>query len=279
MTVPVGPGTVPAAVLLILTALAAPAKAAGAASPPAKGLTQLAPAQAARATGEGIVLADGKMACLAGIEIAEIPALAAATDARLNEILARGPVSVWGLPKTGTDRWGCLTGQMVGADGEWIQAALLAQGLARVMARSEDAPALAGLRAAEAPARTAGTGLWVERRYRIRRASDAWRFTGSVQVVEGRVTSTGGGKSAIYLNLGEDRRHDASARLTPRLAKTLSDPALWVGRTIRIRGWLGGGWGPTMVVAHAGQIELSASETPAAEPAGDDGTTDEKAEE
>lgn len=212
-------------------------------------------------------LDDGSLARLGGIEPPPAPAtpsLAAWAEQRRNTIAtlaARGPVRLWRARDARPDRWNRLPVQAVSADGHWIQAELLRQGLTRVLAMEEDLPALPALLAAEEPARHAGIGLWKEPEYAVRRADEAGSFLNSVQVAEGRIESVTVTKSAFYLNLGPDKRHDLGVRIARRLIrKNGDDPSGWTGQQILVRGWLGKSIGPLIDLPHMGAITLLSPE-------------------
>ena len=209
-------------------------------------------------------LGDGSLARLSGIEFPPLPAgnaspsLAALAERHRDEITAlaaRGPVQLWRSPDARPDRWARLPVQAISADGRWIQAELLGQGLARVLAMEEDLPALPALLTAEEAARQAGLGLWSQPEYAVRRAGEAGAFLNSVQVAEGRIESVTVTKNAFYLNLGPDKRHDLGVRIARRLMpKNGDDPALWTGQRILVRGWIGKSIGPLIDLPHMGAI-------------------------
>lgn len=212
-------------------------------------------------------LDDGSLAYLSGIEqppTPSPPALTAWAKQRRDMITAlagQGFVRLWRAPNARPDRWNRLPVQAVSADGRWIQGELLRLGLARLLVMEEDMPALPALLAAEEPARHAGIGLWKEPEYAVRRAAEAGSFLNSVQVAEGRIESVTVTKSALYLNLGPDKRHDLGVRIARRLIrKNGNDPTRWTGQRILVRGWVSKSIGPLIDLPHMGAITLLSPE-------------------
>ena len=199
--------------------------------------------------GVTLTLTDGRVLRLAGLlapaapltmaKDAAWPSAAAARRALADLTLGR-PVTLHAA-EAAPDRHGRLVGQLVAADGTWLQPVLLRQGADRV----EPAPAtgvLAGpLLKAEADARRHRRGLWRLPIYAVR-TSDALtaRDTGSFVLVEARVLSIAATHEAAYLDFAEDWHHGFTVRIPrPVLQRAPTfDPAALEGRRVRVRGWL-----------------------------------------
>ncbi|MEJ1160341.1 OB-fold nucleic acid binding domain-containing protein [Prosthecomicrobium sp. N25] len=141
------------------------------------------------------------------------------------------------------DRHGRIVAQ-VRVGGDWLQERLVARGLARVVPAGREATCARPLFAAEAAARRARRGIWVEPSLAVRRADDPGlaEAAGSYVLVEGRVLSTGRAGGRHYLNFGKDFRSDFTAIIEDkevgRFVKAGFDPARMRGREVRLRGWL-----------------------------------------
>ncbi len=219
-----------------------------------------------------LVLADGRVVRLAGVEIA---APADAADAEggqfavaAAELVTRLAVGAeLRLPaQPGTDRYGRISAQIrLSRPGEapaWPQSALVDAGLARVIGAAHERDCLAELLVLEREARAARRGLWSGEHGRVFAAGDPSlsRRTDLYRLVEGRVLSLGRTSGAVYLNFGRDWSTDFTAViLTPdaaRFAEASVDLDRLDGARVRIRGWLTLRNGPTIRVDHPEQIEI-----------------------
>src|SRR5439155_7575274 len=91
------------------------------------------------------------------------------------------------------DRYGRISGEIRLADGRSLQAALLAEGLARVHPFVGETICLGPLLTAERTARNLHVGVWASHEYAIWKADDASLIeqNGLYELVEGRVVSVG----------------------------------------------------------------------------------------
>ena len=119
----------------------------------------------------------------------------------------------------------------------------------------------------ESLARSQNLGLWKDPFYASVDAQNHDQLktrSGEPITLEGRVVNTGSGRSRIYLNLGPNRRNDASVTILKRLTKTMgktSEPsdkpfAHLIGQKIRVRGWLDQRYGPQMEINSPDEIEI-----------------------
>lgn len=224
-------------------------------------------AVAAVLDGDTIALKDGRIVRLAAImapkqgqaPTARRDALAAASrDALATLVLGR---SVGLAPVAATpDRYGRMRAHVVGEDGEWIQAALVVQGFARVATTPDARAGAAPLLTIEARARAAGRGLWAHRAFRVIPVEAASRAVGSFQIVEGRVRSAERRGGRVWLNFGTDWREDFSVLIAPSPRRLFVeaglDPAGLAGTMIRVRGWIASRNGPLIEATHPEQIEV-----------------------
>ena len=159
------------------------------------------------------------------------------------------------------DRHGRLRAHLVRADdGAWIQGALLAAGLARVMSRVDERAAVPEMLGLERRARAARLGIWREPRYRVRAAAEAGGALRSFQLIEGRVRAAAVVRGRGYLNFGEDWREDFTVSIAPRDRRRFEAAGIAVedyeGRLVRVRGWIESFNGPMIEATHPEQIEV-----------------------
>jgi len=159
------------------------------------------------------------------------------------------------------DRHGRLRAHLVRLDdGAWVQGALLAAGLARVMSLVDERAAVAEMLAHERRARAGRLGIWREPHYRVRAAAEAGEGLRSFQLVEGRVRAAAVVRGRGYLNFGEDWREDFTVSIAPRDRKRFEAAGIAVedyeGRLVRVRGWIGSFNGPMIEATHPEQIEV-----------------------
>ncbi len=230
--------------------------------------------------GMTILLGDGREVRLAGIaapdpadaEAARLGAAAAALLARLVE----GRDLLFGEPARG-DRYGRTVAQVFlrpgtpavaelprsgTADPEWVQAAVVGAGLARVSGTADQRQCLAELLGFERVARAARRGLWQGPRYAPRQATDPSLLAEAdiYQLVEGQVLSLGRSRGTIYLNFGRDWSTDFTVVILAADAERFSEAGVDLdgldGRRVRVRGFLTQRDGPTIRVDHPEQIEI-----------------------
>lgn len=187
----------------------------------------------------------------------------------LSDLIA-GQAVVMATAGRASDRYGNLLAhvfvQQPGSGRLWVQGAMLTSGHARAYGMPDNYACMDALLAAEAPARSARTGLWSNSAYAIRHA---WRtqelmvLRGTFQLVEGRVVKAQRVKSGwIYLNFGKDWRSDFSVAVAPGVSRS---HAAWAaglldleGAEVRVRGFIDRRNGPLITIEHPSQIEVLA---------------------
>jgi endonuclease YncB( thermonuclease family) len=205
------------------------------------------------ATQDGIALTDGRTVRLAGIETAAAADLAAGTTVTLKRLGAE------------TDRYGRLQAHVFADDNgaeRWVQADLLARGLARV-SRVGDPACAKVLLAKEDSARAATLGLWAEPVYVIGKAEDpegVLKSRGRFALVEGKVVSVRESGGTIYVNFGRRWSEDFTVTIAKRNERAFAAaglvPKSLSGRRVRIRGWIEERGGPWVEAARPEQIEV-----------------------
>lgn len=217
-----------------------------------------------------VLLDDGRTVRLAGVEPAGADLPPGVARRRGEAALDEAALAAMGALVTGkrvtlraagtpVDRHGRLVAHLL-VDGHWVEAELLARGLARVRSRADDRAAVAQMLAIEDRARQDRLGLWAERAYDVRPAEDAARYAGTFQIVDGTVVDTATVEGAVYVHFGADWRDSFSLRIAgdaKRLCRAAHlDPRSLKGRRIRVRGFIDGVTRPVMDVTHPEQIEL-----------------------
>jgi endonuclease YncB( thermonuclease family) len=165
------------------------------------------------------------------------------------------------------DRYGRHVAHVVTDSGDpaarrWLQAALVEAGHARVAPLPGETHCLAALFAREAVARATRAGLWSNPAYAIRSARETRTLsalTGTFQIVEGWVASTGGTRRELFLNFGRDWRWDFTAALDlrrlPDREATIARLKALEGRFVRVRGWIEKRNGPFIELAAPEVVE------------------------
>ena len=208
--------------------------------------------------GGALTLPDGHRLVLEGIRLPlDGPReLADRARAALSDLAFAGTVS-FTAPPPGPDRYGRLRIQAFG--GQWLQAALLEQGLARVAIAPDRTECAPDLYEAEARGRARRAGLWALPAYRIRTPQDVKGATGSFQLVEGLVSHIGLADGRTFLDFGGQGRWSFSALIAPQDRRAFRDFDLdgLAGHKIRIRGIVQDYRGrPEITLSNPFQIEL-----------------------
>ena len=159
----------------------------------------------------------------------------------------------------GFDRWGRRRLELADAAGDRLAERWVAEGLALIDPDAGD-EAAARLLPLEAQARAARRGVWREQRWRVQAAADVRGSIGDLVLVEGSVVAVGWGGDRLYLNFGDDRRQDFTARIERADVRNLARSGMALeelaGRRVRLRGWLFYLGGPMIELSGLAQIEV-----------------------
>ncbi len=204
--------------------------------------------------GGTLVLADGHK-----LHLAEV-LLATKADAALST-LAGGKRIVAAASMAELDRYGVVGAQIFLPGGDWLQIAMLRQGLARAYFTPDEPDCADALYAAEQQARAARAGIWADPANAVRTPETIrWRDTGTFQIVEGKVVSANVKGARAYLDFGADWKTDFTATIPPDAMKLFAasgiDPSNYAGKTIRVRGWIDEYHGPEIEIAAPGDVEV-----------------------
>ncbi len=161
------------------------------------------------------------------------------------------------------DRYGRLSAQVFVA-GAWLQGIMLQAGLARAAPDVLTRDCAARLLDAEAAARTANAGHWSDGSFLVLQMesllAEERRFAGSYQIVEAAIVDVGNFRGRYFLNFGEDRETDFTVTISPQdmryFRQSAIDLNVFIGRRVRVRGWLESYNGPNMPISIPEAIEL-----------------------
>ena len=152
------------------------------------------------------------------------------------------------------DRHGNLQAMMM-TDGQSLQALLLAVGLAQVRPQVGMDDVMERFYAAETIARDKGLGVWASTDNGLRTPANVAQRIGHFAVAQGTVVDVATAKGTTYVNFGDDWRTDFTLALAPGLTRTMKVKD-WVGRTVRVRGWVQSYNGPLIAITNKYQVEL-----------------------
>jgi hypothetical protein len=206
---------------------------------------------------EGVLLPDGVRdhAPQAFVQQA-LDMLGNLTKGHLADLVAKPPKE---------DRYGRLRAQVFVADDApepWMQAALLARGLARVSITPDRLECSSELFALESAARAKHAGIWAQAAYAVRDAASVpLSDLGTFQIVEGKVSNASVRSGRAYINFGADWRTDftvtiQSADMKNFRAKNIDPAAYYAGKILRVRGVIEQLNGPEIEIAAPEQIEI-----------------------
>lgn len=170
----------------------------------------------------------------------------------------------------GRNRYGALLVTATRGDGTTLQETLVAEGLAAVDSHGDNTAHTARLLEMEEEARNAGLGAWGLRDLVVHSTDPnaLAPFLDSVQIIEGRVISTGAARDGrIYLNFGTDWRTDFTVQVMRRDHRRFEAAGIDLralgGAIIRVRGWVAEENGPMITLDHPEALELVDAPEPA----------------
>lgn len=216
-----------------------------------------------------VMLADGRLVRLAGLEATypagADPARIEAARADLSDWTLGAPLELIGL-QAGADRWGRSGGRLFLADAAGLPSlaqALVEAGHSRVDPAGETRPCIAALYGAEARARAARRGIWIDPAFAVLEAAAPETFgarVGEVVLVQAVVASFGASRGRTYLNLGAGGRGAPYVSLSRAQVQASEQagqsPVALVGRTIRVRGLLDMRPGPRIQISGPDSVEV-----------------------
>jgi len=216
-----------------------------------------------------IVLTDGRLVRLGGLDLPDAERVAPQTAKAAHDFLAgrlTGREAELTLLASGTDRWGRAVGDLsirdaAGGSPGSIASAMLAAGFARVRPEFETRGCAAARLVLEDGARRSGQGFWRDPEYAVIPSSDAAELRsrdGEFVVIEGTVRRVGFGRARIYLDLSplDGPTIVIPEKLEPAFARAGGPIEAIRGRKIRARGALDNRFGPRIEIAEPEMIEI-----------------------
>jgi endonuclease YncB( thermonuclease family) len=220
--------------------------------------------------GDTLVLDDGKQVRLVGIQAPKLPLgrsgfptwpLAQESKTALERLALNRRLTLhYGGREV--DRHRRLLAHLVDAEtGQWIQGAMLAQGMARVYTFKDNRGIVPEMLALERAARAARRGIWGLRYYAVRTPETVARDVGSFQLVEGVVHAVAERKNITFVNFAADWKTDFTIVVRGADRKAFRDAGLSLpdlaGKRVRVRGWVKSWNGPMIEATHPEQIETA----------------------
>jgi micrococcal nuclease len=229
--------------------------------PDCAGAVEIAHARVVRVEQNGaLILSDGRAVLLEGLRLPlgdSAPRfLADQALAALRDLALAGPVTFTATPPK-EDRYDRVRAQGFGR--QWLQAALLEQGLARVAITPDRTECAPDLYEAETRARQRHAGIWALGAYQAR-APEAMKGTaGSFQLVDGWVTNVGQADGRLFIDFGSNGQRSFSAIIAGDDRRAFRDFDMdgLIARHIRIRGTVQDYRGrPQIALSNPSQIEV-----------------------
>lgn len=188
-------------------------------------------------------------------------ALAEAATAALQALVGGEPITLR-TDAGKRDRTGRRLAQAFNSTGDWLQAALVVAGYARVRGDGRNRRGLPALLELEAKARGAAQGIWRHPAFAVRDAldPDLGRFAESFQIIKGQVFAAAVVNGTGFINFSPDRETDLTLVLK-KPALVLFEQAMIEldslnSKWIRCRGWVELYQGPRIELSHPEQIEV-----------------------
>lgn len=218
--------------------------------------------------GDTVILDDAREVRLVGIQAPKLPLgrpgfakwpLADEAKSALEALVLNKRVSL-GYGGRSIDRHDRLLAHLVTEDGLWVQGAILAAGFARVYSFPDNRALVGQMLALERGARETRMGIWSHPYYAVLDPGASARHLDQYALVEGRVSDVAVVRGRTFLNYGSDWRSDFTISIAPRDWRRFADAGIsaqdYLGRRIRVRGWLKSRNGPMIDVTHPEQIEV-----------------------
>lgn len=207
---------------------------------------------------------SGQIYALTGIDIPNDNDTAPKTQKRVIELTEGKKCTLY---QTRSDKVGRINrmnhilGHLTcGKDDIWIQATLIAEGLARVRTTPENKEQYLKMLELEKSARDKKLGLWSIPMNTVLTPTTASQNINNFVIVEGQIYATAQNKESIFLNFTSDWKTDFSIGIPAKLRKDFSklriDPMSLKGKTVRVRGWMRSYNGPYIELDHAEQLEV-----------------------
>ena len=216
--------------------------------------------------GDTVRLDDGNLLRIIAIDAPErhpdssLPAEPFAEEARdaLVQLTQNNNCHITHSPHRHTDRHGRILAHLFCGD-QWIAAAMVGQGLAKVYSFADTQHKIPELLALEHRARQQKLALWSHPANRVLTSEDTHHRVGQFVIVQGCIHEATRVKSVIYLNFSDDWRHDFTIQLLPPAVRQLTQQGKKVpqlaSQCVRVRGFLIWRNGPMIRLDHLEPLE------------------------
>lgn len=223
--------------------------------------------------GDTVLLADGREVRLVGIQAPKLPLgrpdfeawpLADSAKSALEEMVLGEKVALYYGGRE-VDRHGRALAHIVDEQGNWVQAALLSAGLARVYSFPDNRSLVSELYAFEQEAREVRQGIWAHPYYAALRAEEiegqGAALKGRFHIVSGELVSANLSRERLYFNFGTRWSSDFTVIIEKRALKLFDapwarDPSVLTGQKVEVRGWTRDADGPMIEITHPEQIRF-----------------------
>ena len=211
-----------------------------------------------------LILGDGRVAVLEGIRLPKGREDHAPQDAARQALSAlaaavTGKQVTMAVTAPKQDRHGRLRAQ-ISVGGEWLQEALLREGMARVALLPTHPQCAKEMYAAESAARLARRGLWAMPAYAIRSPEDLAQDRGTFQIVQGKIVSAAVKGGRAYINFSADWERDFTVTIAHDDMKTFRarhvNPRDYAGKMVRVRGIIDWYHGPEIELMGPESVEV-----------------------
>lgn len=219
------------------------------------------------ADARSILLSDGRLLRLAGIEPFGILLAGGSTSDsgltdRLNALLSSGVMRI-ALVAEKADRYGRLPAMIATDRGELLQERAVREGLAVAFATGSTLPCFDRFLAAENLARQTRRGFWKEAGVVPAHPEALRARIGGMAIFEGVAVSVGNRPYRTYLNFGGRWSEDVTVEIDARDRAAFGgevELAKLAGRPLRVRGYVQERGGPMLAVRSPLQIETLEAE-------------------
>jgi len=253
------------AAMLTLLALGPCSSVMAADLPDCAGGVEVAAARIMRTEQNGVlVMSDGRAVHLEGVRLPNARADRAPMAIQVQTLgalsqMANDHTLVLTAVEPKEDRYDRIRAQAFSGP-DWIQAALLKRGLARVSVAPDRIECAAELYDAEGHARAAHLGLWSLPAYAIRTPQNVAGDVGTFQIVEGKVTGADALNGVMTLSFGIGLKGEFRVTIsTDDMANFRMigvNPKGYAGKTLRVRGVVQYDNGPMIEIANPIQVEV-----------------------
>ena len=225
---------------------------------------------------KSVLMTDGKIVRLLGIDFPFVDegddAIFVASKTRLEELLPKGTEVMLYQTRNQSIRRENRMGQVLAhlankKTGEWVNGAIVRDGLAYAVTDSFNPDMAADLYALEDLGRKEGKGLWAKgSAFGVLAADAITDAAGTFRVVEGTVQKAAMSRNNLYLNFGPDWKKDFTVQINPLLRRAFTkagiNPLDLAGKQIRVRGWIRDWNGPFMELETVERLEILSPEKP-----------------